>query len=114
MTISPKALQLILRNEGLDQPAEWPGGASGITIGIGYDLGQETEEQFRSDWSDLLSADVITSLCKAIGVKGEDAKKLAPSFKRIKIDRQAAAVVFSERTAPRFEALTRSAFPGFD
>ncbi len=37
--LSDKALQLILGAEGLDQPGNWPGGQSGITIGIGYDLG---------------------------------------------------------------------------
>jgi hypothetical protein len=29
------------------------GGKSGITIGVGYDLGQHSEKQFREDWTDL-------------------------------------------------------------
>lgn len=30
-----------------------PGAASGITIGVGYDLGQHTEKEIRRDWADL-------------------------------------------------------------
>ena len=52
--ISSKALQLILNAEGLDQPGNWPGGASGITIGIGYDLGYITVDRFESEWCDVL------------------------------------------------------------
>src|SRR5262249_9984062 len=32
---------------------EWPGGDSGVTIGVGYDLGFQTD--FEADWKDLLS-----------------------------------------------------------
>src|SRR5438067_11642326 len=50
--ISDKARDLIFKFEDLDQPGEWPGGESGVTIGIGYDLGFATSEQFKADWSD--------------------------------------------------------------
>jgi GH24 family phage-related lysozyme (muramidase) len=53
--ISTKAIQLILNAEGIDQPDNWPGGASGITIGIGY-LGYTTVDRFESDWGGTLPA----------------------------------------------------------
>src|SRR5262245_51259355 len=34
----------------------WPGGESGITIGIGYDLRMQTARQFDTDWHGLLSS----------------------------------------------------------
>src|ERR1043165_7773563 len=45
-----KAPNLIFEFEGIDQPSDWPGGASGITIGIGYDLGYESSGDFANDW----------------------------------------------------------------
>lgn len=33
----------------------WPEGFSGITIGIGYDLGYVTVKQFMEDWGGVLS-----------------------------------------------------------
>jgi len=53
--LTQKALDLIFEYEGLDQPGEWPGGQSGITIGIGYDLGYIEAAVFRQDWSGCLS-----------------------------------------------------------
>src|SRR2546421_4292710 len=47
LQITDEALALILEAEGLDQPGKWPGESSGITIGLGYDLG------FASEFSDI-------------------------------------------------------------
>ena len=38
----------------------WPGGASGVTIGVGYDLGYQAG--FAADWSDLLTPAQIARL----------------------------------------------------
>ncbi len=45
----------------------WPGGESGITIGIGYDLAHVNHKQFRQDWSHLPKKDLDT-LSKYIGL----------------------------------------------
>jgi GH24 family phage-related lysozyme (muramidase) len=105
-------LKLILDEEGLDQPSEWPGGDSGITIGIGYDLGYE--DNFESDWSSYLAPDEIARLKTVLGLKGTSAKAQASQFKDIKINRTAAERVFYEVTIPRSVEITRNAFPGFD
>ena len=57
--LSDKAYNLILKyevgggsayyNKALKNPC-YPGGASGVTIGIGYDLGYNTKAQFTNDW----------------------------------------------------------------
>jgi GH24 family phage-related lysozyme (muramidase) len=112
MDFSDKALKLILDEEGLDQPSEWPGGDSGITIGIGYDLGYE--ENFEEDWNSYLLPDEIARLKTVIGVKGESAKSKASQFKDIRISRQNAERVFLDVTIPRSVETTRNAFPGFD
>jgi hypothetical protein len=35
------------------QPPTWPEGQSGITIGIGYDIGYNSVEVFNQDWYTL-------------------------------------------------------------
>lgn len=111
---SEKALQLILDSEGLNQPGKWPGGDSGVTIGIGYDLGHVTASEFEADWGGYLPAGQLQHLKKAIGLRGPMAKGMAGEFSYIRIGREDAEKVFEERTLPRYLALARGAFPGFD
>jgi len=112
--VSEKAKRLILNFEGLDQPGKWPGGYSGISLGHGYDLAHVTEDEFEEDWRYYLSAEQMERLKAAIGVSGQRAKALSPTFSDIKIRLQDADEVFSENTLPKFEEITRAAFPGFD
>ncbi len=59
--ISRKAIEMIIKHEvgGRDvynrryQKPIWAGGDSGVTIGLGYDVGYVTEKQFFSDWEGL-------------------------------------------------------------
>ena len=110
--VSERALQLILEFEGFDQPKAWPGGGSGVTLGIGYDLGFYTRDEFFSDWGPHLPAEVMSRLAKALGKTGASARYLAPSFSDIKIPRQAGEAVFVARTVPKHAGLTARAFPG--
>lgn len=111
---SQKALELILRAEGLDQPGNWPGGSSGITIGIGYDLGYVTVDQFESDWNGHVSSPSLERLRTAIGIIGLNARNRAPHFSDIRINRPDAEEVFSERTLPLCRFRASQAFPGLD
>jgi GH24 family phage-related lysozyme (muramidase) len=114
LQIPDEALALILEAEGLDQPGQWPGGESGITIGVGYDLGFVTEEQFEEDWSPFLTSDEIDRLKDVIGLSGEKARERAGDFRDIKINRADAEQVFKERTLPLYSQRTEDAFPGLD
>lgn len=114
LQITDKALALILEAEGLDQPGKWPGGGSGITLGIGYDLGFVTPEQFEEDWSAFLSSDEIERLKSAIGITGGSAQQRASQFKDITVTREQAEQVFKNRTLPLHSKRTEEAFPGVD
>jgi len=114
LQITDKALKLILEAEGLDQPGKWPGGGSGITLGIGYDIGFVTPQQFQTDWSPHLSAGQINRLKTAIGLKGGSAKQRAPQFKDITVSLAQAIDVFKRRTLPLHSRNTEQAFPGVD
>ena len=114
LIITDKALRLILEAEGLDQPAKWPGGGSGITLGIGYDLGFVTVQQFEQDWGPILSADQMERLKTVIGLTGGAAEMRAPQFSDIKVTRAQSEEVFKKRTLPLHSGRTEQAFPGVD
>src|SRR5207244_201257 len=112
--ISDKARDLIFKFEDLDQPGEWPGGESGITIGIGYDLGFATPKQFEDDWSDCLPTGDCDTLKGVLGLTGAKAKAIAASLKAIQIKRDDAERVFMQRSVPAAQKQTEAAFPGVD
>lgn len=112
--LTQKALDLIFEYEGLDQPGEWPGGESGVSIGIGYDLGYVTQDQFERDWKDCLDEASCTALSACIGFKGADAKAKASTVSKVKITTDQARKVFLERSVPNYQAQTAKAFPGVE
>jgi len=54
----------------------WPGGASGVTIGRGYDLGQRSRKQvFHELTYSGVPTEVATALSAAAGLRGEGARR---------------------------------------
>jgi len=86
----------------------WPGGDSGVTIGVGYDLGYQS--RFEVDWSGKLSLDQITALKKWVGVKGKEASAGPGVLHDITIPWMAAWAVFIQQTLPSEITSTRQAF----
>ncbi|QPF81688.1 hypothetical protein IC762_17855 [Bradyrhizobium genosp. L] len=78
---SQDAIDLIVREEDSSPEYyarhythfEWPLGASGPTVGIGYDCGYSTAAQIKSDWTGFVADDVVTALQRAAGLTGEAA-----------------------------------------
>jgi len=91
-----------------------PGGASGITIGIGYDCGYSTAAQIRADWGGLLPADMVAELVKVAGVTGARAGAALASI-RLKVDVPwaSALAVFSYTSLPKYVALAAN-LPNWD
>jgi hypothetical protein len=89
----------------------WPGGSSGVTIGIGYDLGYVTVDQFESDWGECLSFAQIENLRGVVGLRSIRAKNKITNFSHIKIKWPDAEKVFIERTFPLTQLKTEYAFP---
>lgn len=111
--ISKPALDLILESEGCDLKPSWPGGASGITYGHGYDLGYNTKEQIQRDWSAHVNGNVLAFMLRCSGIKGEPAKRLiTPTTRTLTITEEAAKKVFEDATLPRFEKLAMNTYPG--
>lgn len=92
----------------------WPGNsASGVTIGIGYDLGYNTRAQIIADWRGRIKEDHLQVLLACSGLKGQAAKdKCAmPAVRAVNIPYGDAYAVFVKRSIPRFAAETRNCFP---
>jgi hypothetical protein len=120
--ISKKTYDLIIKhetggesyyNKALQRPT-YPGGQSGVTIGIGYDLGYNTAESFARDWKNKLDAKVFARLHGCLGLKGKAASAKISELKNISISWESAVEVFNERTLPRFIKLTKTSFPSSD
>lgn len=123
MMIAQEAFDLIVKEEvsgreyyesRLTHP-EWPGLQSGITIGIGYDLGQSTAAQIEADWKDQVSPTTLAVMKQCAGITGAAAHRLLPSVKvAINIPWNAAIAVFSNRDVPRWTAIVLKALPNAD
>lgn len=89
----------------------WPKGASGVTIGFGYDLGYNTPDQIRKDWGDTLDSRELQACISVAGKKGEAAKYALPAVRdRVRVTWDEALRVFECSTMPRFASLTKKAF----
>jgi hypothetical protein len=120
--LSKKSLDLILEfevgggesyyNKFLKNPA-WPGEQSGVTIGVGYDLGYVNKAEFSEDWKDL-PKEIFDRLYKVVGIKGYNAKNLIRGLKDISIPWDLSLKVFMNKTVTKFYNLTRETFPNFD
>lgn len=91
-----------------------PGGASGVTIGIGYDLGYNTQAQIKRDWSGKIPDAAVERLAEVSGLKGEAAQRQAPRLSGISIPLDAAMSVFYVSVIPRHAAKTARAYPGVE
>jgi Phage lysozyme len=100
-------------NKRLKSPV-WPGGGSGLTIGIGYDLGYNSRSQIEKDWQGKVSDVSLEKLKKVSGLKGEKAQKALYRVKTVVLNYDVVRDVFAESTLPRYALSTRKAFPGIE
>jgi hypothetical protein len=106
--ISKRASELIIFSEvsGVSQYQQkfhkptWPGGSSGVTIGIGYDLGFVNLKEFGADWSAYLDNRVFRALSACCGVYGERARAALLDVSRIDVPWPVANRQYQERIQP--------------
>jgi hypothetical protein len=120
MNLSPESRKLILDFEVgggeayytkyLSRPT-WPGAASGVTVGIGYDCGYNSRAAILADWSDLGESG---ELAKTAGIKGVAAKSAVAGVKNLRIPWALALQVYEATTVPKFWRLCQRTWPGFD
>lgn len=111
----PRALALILEFEGIDQPWKRPPGQSGITIGVGFDLGYCTEDEFREAWERHLDSRSFLRLHSALGKTGSRAAVIERDMMGCqRITKEMAYEVFERCTLPKWKTLAAKTFPGLE
>lgn len=85
----------------------WPGGASGVTWGVGYDGGHQTARVIADDWQAHAARD---RLARTAGLTGNTAKAALPAYRDIETAYAYAADVFETRSLVEYERRTDRAF----
>jgi GH24 family phage-related lysozyme (muramidase) len=113
--IAPAAVALIVRFE-VTSPAHytralqapvWPGGASGVTWGVGYDGGHQPRQAIARDWA---THPAVLRLVATSGVIGAPAKPVATAMRDVRTPFPLAERVFASATLPAYDALTARTF----
>lgn len=120
MNISKEAFDLIVAYEVTSeayytknyQRPLWPGLLSGVTIGIGYDLGHHEKVKIAADWKDLVDIDTLKAMMKCSGIIGKPAKVLTENVKNsIVIPWNKAITVFRNSSLGKYTDMTVKALP---
>jgi GH24 family phage-related lysozyme (muramidase) len=89
----------------------WPGGRSGVTIGIGYDVGYATADWVKEDWAGIIPDADLAQLQKACKVTGTLAEALTKSLASIRVPWDAAYKQFASTALRRWTAETIGNIP---
>ncbi len=110
--ISKETFQSILKNESYGEYPYVPKGSStsGITIGYGYDLGQQTKEQIESDLGEFFSSNEIVAFQSVSGLKGATARAALNQVSSISISKDD-ALRLSSKTKTRYAQDTFNIWP---
>lgn len=96
--------------EGHAGKAYWPGGASGVTLDPGFDLGQQERETLDSQYAELLPRQQLQACYLCIGIKGRPAKNHLNSsapLLAIRISRTEALAIFPTVVQPYWVAICK-------
>lgn len=96
------------------QKPTWPGGASGVTIGIGVDLGYITRKEFDQYFSKYFSETDANKLRSVIGIKGVSARSNLYKARGVQFSWENAKKAFIEWTLPKFWKMTVRLWPGIE
>ena len=99
--------------KNLQEPI-WPGAASGVTVGIGYDLGHTAASRIEEDWRGRIRDVDLDQLLTVAGLQGAAAKKALKKVKNVIVPLEPAQEVFFRRTLTFFAAHTKRTFPGVE
>lgn len=114
--LSTKGIQAIIKWETggesyYDKNPEWPGEQSGVTIGVGWDLGHASATETSRAWAPHLNAATLALLVSVSGRKGEAAKDALPHVRHLVIPWMSALAVFENVTIPVWYMKTLRIYP---
>lgn len=117
---SQAAINLIVNEEDGDKEYyethyehwDWPEGASGPTIGIGYDVGYETASSINEAWSPVIGPVRAAVVAKGAGIKGVAAGAWVRAHRDdVAITWDESMAEFTGHELPRWEEIVLAALP---
>lgn len=94
---------------------EWPEGASGPTVGIGYDCGYSTAAQIKTDWTGFVSDQTVAALMRSAGLQGQVAHAwVQHNGQSVTITWDQAIAQFKAHELPKWEAKLIHDLPNTD
>lgn len=87
---------------------------SGLTVGVGYDLGYSTADQIRADWKGYISQEDIEKLASVAGLKGREAAGRLRDVVNVAIPYEVAVAQFTKVTLPIWLMKAFRLWPNFD
>lgn len=93
---------------------DWPGGASGVTVGIGYDLGFSNPDTIAADWGLLLPSAAVSAMQSVAGINGSPAHSHAQELHWITVPWESALTVFYNRDLPKWTGIVKATLPNCD
>lgn len=106
-----KASDFLLHAEGAPEHPYWPGGKSGITIGVGWDLGYHTVADLRESWQ-TIDADALSHLEMTVGKRGAAAHALVAGLAMATVPRPLSLRVLNASLKNYYRPLVVKLFPG--
>lgn len=103
-------LSWVHAREGHAGEAYWPGGASGVTLDPGVDLGHARPDMIETAYKDLLSAVQFEATTSALGIKGDAAEAAlggSTGLQSIRISRAQADTIFQYAAQPYWQAIAK-------
>jgi hypothetical protein len=122
-TISDTSINLIVDKEVTGEAYydrhyehfEWPEGASGPTIAIGYDCGYVSPGEARIDWDGIVDQATIEAIVSACGLKGEAAHAFVRAHgNSVTIPWDPAITEFKRRMVPQWIARVQNSLKNTD
>jgi GH24 family phage-related lysozyme (muramidase) len=94
---------------------DWPQGASGPTIGVGYDCGYVSTGEARIDWDGIVDQPTVEAIVKACGLRGSAAHQFVLGHRdSVTVTYDQAMREFREREIPKWVKRVRAALPNTD
>ena len=93
----------------------WPGGASGPTVGVGYDCGYSTAAGIQTDWAGFIDQARIDLLKTAAGLtRGRAQQFVAAHGHSVTISWDESLAQYKAHELPKWEAIVRAHLPNTD
>jgi hypothetical protein len=109
--VIPKAAEFLTKVETVQQHPYWPGGISGVTLGIGWDLGYHSRADFRRVWM-ALGATRLEKLEAAAGKKGAAALAVIAQLKSMTVPADISRQVLLNSLHEYYYPFVTEHFPG--